>query len=292
MTERLNLYLPDYFRQGHEAGQATILSRLLAALPGWAPQHHPEAEGLTQPHRGFGLTYMQEPRRMGVLCLRRAYWYPFWRIERTNERWNFEVAHKTPSYARIPPRARAFHTRLAERVLEGREPRREGFVFVPLQGRLSDHRSFQSMSPVAMVQALLDHQPLPVKATLHPAETYAEADHQALARLATHPRVELVSAPSDDLLAGCDFVACQNSSLALQAMIIGKGAVLFAGIDFHHPAGSVPRDGLARALEVGSQPPAQMTEYLWWFFKQEAIDAQAEDAPERIRAVLSARGWP
>ncbi|WP_151720250.1 hypothetical protein [Gemmobacter serpentinus] len=292
MAEVLNLYLPDHLRQDHEAGKVNILSQLLAALPDWQPVFHPEAEGLTQPHGGFGLTYMQEPRRLATLCLRRTYWYPFWRMERTNERWNFEVAHKTPNYRRIPPRARAFHQRLATRILDGREFRREGFVFVPLQGRLSDHRSFQSMSPIAMLETLLERQPLPLKANLHPAEVYTEADHAALARLAAHPRFELVSTPSGDLLAACDFVACQNSSLAFQAMILGKGAMLFAGIDFHHPAGSVLRDGLDLALERGALPPEQMTEYLWWFLKQEAIDAQAEDAPARIRSLLSARGWP
>lgn len=292
MAERLNLYLPEHLRQGHEAGQVNIVTRLLAALPGWEIVWRPEAEGATQPHAGFGLTHMQEPRREGVLCLRRAYWYPLWRIEPTNERWNFAVARKVPDYRRIPPRARAFHARLVERVLEGRVATREGFVFAPLQGRLCEHRSFQSMSPVAMLETVLDAQPLPVMATLHPAETYCEADHAALARLAAHPRFRLVERPAADLVAACDFVVSQNSSLALQAMIAGKGAVLFAGIDFHHPAGSVPRDGLARAFEIGQVPPARIADYLWWFFRQEAIDAQADDAPARIRALLDAQGWP
>lgn len=293
MAERLHLYLPDFLRQGHEAGQINILSRLIAALPDWQMLYHPEAEGLTQPHRGLGLTHMREPRRPGTLCLRRTYWYPFWRIEPTNERWNFAVARKQPDYRQIPaPRARAFQARLAARILDGRGITRQGFVFVPLQGRLTEHRSFQSMSPISMLEALLSAQSLPLKATLHPAEVYSEADHLALARLATHPRFELVDAPSADLLAACDFVACQNSSLALQAMILGKGAVLFAGIDFHHPAGSVPRDGLARALEIGQAAPERMSDYLWWFLKQEAIDAQSDQAPARIRALLSAQGWP
>jgi hypothetical protein len=293
VAERLNLYLPKHLRQGHEAGQVNILSRLLAALPGWEIAWHPEAEGATQPHAGFGLTHMQEPRREGVLCLRRAYWYPFWRIEPTNERWNFAVARKAPDYRRIPPQARAFHARLAERVLAGRSVTREGFVFAPLQGMLCEHRSFQSMSPVAMLEATLALQSRPVIATLHPSETYSEADHAALERLAErHPRFRLVARPAADLIAACDFVVSQNSSAALQAMIAGKGAVLFAGIDFHHPAGSVPRDGLARAFEIGQAPPARIADYLWWFLRQEAIEAQAKDAPARIRTILAAQGWP
>ncbi|MFD1808091.1 hypothetical protein ACFSHQ_07820 [Gemmobacter lanyuensis] len=93
-----------------------------------------------------------------------------------------------PDYSRIPPeRARNFHQRLRDRVLEGRVVTREGFVFMPLQGRLTEHRSFQSMSPLDMIRATLDTQPLPVKATLHPSETYGAADHAALAALARHP---------------------------------------------------------------------------------------------------------
>lgn len=292
MDRRLTLYLPDHLRAGHEAGQTNILSRVIEALPGWEIRHRPEAEGANPARDGFALTHMQEPRRPGVLCLRRAYWYPFWRIEPTNERWNFAVAGKLPDASRVPPRAAAFHARLRDRVLAGRALTREGFVFVPLQGRLTRHRSFQSMSPVAMIETLLERQPLPLRATLHPAEDYAPEDHAALARLARHPRFQLVTAPAADLIAGCDFVACQNSSVALHAMVAGKGAVLFAGIDFHHPAGSVPRDGLTRALEIGQAPPQRMTEYLWWFFKQEAIDAQAPDAAGHIRAILTAQGWP
>ncbi|MFD1808092.1 hypothetical protein ACFSHQ_07825 [Gemmobacter lanyuensis] len=68
--------------------------------------------------------------------------------------------------------------------------------------------------------------------------------------------------------------------------------MLFAGIDFHHPAGSVPRDGLARAFEIGREAPRKMTEYLWWFFRHRAIDAQSDQAAAQIRALLAAQGWP
>lgn len=288
----VTLYLPAHLREGHEAGQVNILSCILAALPGWRVIHAPEEAGETQAHQGFAITHMQEPRRAGTLCLRRAYWYPFWRIEPTNERWNFAVARKAPDFSAVPPRAQAFHTRLRDRVLAGRSVTREGFIFAPLQGRLTEHRSFQSMSPLAMLEETLARQPLPVVASLHPAERYGPQDLTALDRLAQNPRFRLVQAPAADLIATCDFVVSQNSAVGLQAMIAGKGAVLFAGIDFHHPAGSVLRDGIAVAFETGAAPPTRMTDYLWWFFKQEAIDAQAADAPARIRALLTAQGWP
>lgn len=291
---QLHLYLPAHLRRDQLAGQVNILARLIEALPDWQLHHHPEAEGAAPPPRpGFTLTHMQEPVGPRNLCLRRTYFYPFWRIEPTNARWDYAVTRATPDYSRIPPqRARNFHQRLRDRVLEGRVVTREGFVFMPLQGRLTEHRSFQSMSPLDMIRATLDTQPLPVKATLHPSETYGAADHAALAALARHPRFQLVQAGAADLIARCDHVVSQNSAVALQAMIAGKGAVLFAGIDFHHPAGSVPRDGLARAFEIGRNRPRQMTEYLWWFFRDRAIDAQSDQAAAQIRALLAAQGWP
>lgn len=288
----LNLYLPAHLRADHAAGNVNILSQLIAALPGWELIHRPEEEGAAQPHPGFALTHMQEPLSPQALCLRRAYWYPFWRIEATNERWNFAVAQAVPALADVPKiRARNLHQRLRERVLQGRQITQEGFVFMPLQGRLLQHRSFQSCSPVAMIETSLARD-LRVVATLHPGESYSLAERAALDRLAEDPRFTLADAPAADLLSRCDFVVSQNSSLALQAMIAGKGAVLFAGIDFHHPAGSVPRDGLEAAFAKGAEPPQRMAEYLWWFLKVRAIDAQAPDAAAQIRAVLRGQGWP
>lgn len=288
----LNLYLPAHLRADHDAGNVNILSRLIAALPGWQLIHRPEEEGAAQPHPGFALTHMQEPLSPQALCLRRAYWYPFWRIEATNERWNFAVARAVPALEDVPKiRARNLHQRLRERVLQGRQITREGFVFMPLQGRLLEQRSFQSCSPLAMIEATLARD-VRVVATLHPGESYSVAERAALDRLAENPRFTLADAPAGDLLSRCDFVVSQNSSLALQAMIAGKGAVLFAGIDFHHPAGSVPRDGLEAAFAKGAEPPERMAEYLWWFLKVMAIDAQAPDAAAQIRAVLRGHGWP
>lgn len=288
----LNLYLPPHLRVDHVAGHRNILSAVIDALPDWTLIDRPEPEGALPPHPGFALTHMQEPLGPQTLCLRRSYFYPFWRIEPTNERWAYALVHAAPG--KVPPqRAQNLRARLADRILGGRALTRGGFVFMPLQGRLLDHRSFQSMSPVAMIRATLAQWPGPVLATLHPGETYSAAERQALARIAGgEPRFSLVETPAADLIAACDFVVTQNSSLALHAMIAGKGAVLFAGIDFHHPAGSVPRHGLHRAFAIGANPPADMAAYLWWFLKQTAIDAQAEDAPDQVRAALRRGGWP
>lgn len=293
----LNLYLPAHLRADHRAGKTNILSRLSAALPDWQLIDRDEAEGVAPPHGGFALTHMQEPLGPDTLCLRRAYYYPFWRIEPTNARWDFAVARAKPALAAVPPGpARAFHRRMQARIFGQADPAltRQDFVFMPLQGRLLQHRTFQSMSPLAMIGATLAQMPeLEIRATLHPRESYSAEERAALAEVAAaEPRFRLVEAAATDLIRICAFVVCQNSSVALQAMIAGKGAVLFAGIDFHHPAGSVPRDGLAAAFAKGQQPPAQMARYLWWFFREQAIDAQRPEAEADIRRILAAQGWP
>lgn len=296
----LNLYLPAQWRLDHKAGKVNIITRLTEALTpsGWQIIDRPQDEGARQPaQRGYGLTYMQEPRGPRTVCLRRAYFYPFWRIEATNARWNYPVARMQPALAEVPSGpAQNLHRRLREKCFGKTDPAssREGFVFMPLQGRLLDHRSFQSMSPVAMIEATLRAEPsLEIRATLHPGESYSAAERAALDRLETaHSRFRLVQAPAADLIARCDYVVCQNSSVALAALIAGKGAVLFAGIDFHHPAGSVPRDGLERAFEKGREPPARLAKYLYWFFRLQAIDMQAAEAADDVRQTLGRLGLP
>lgn len=288
----LNLYLPAHLRADHAAGHRNILTAVIDALPGWTLIDRAESEGALPPHPGHALTWMQEPLGPRALCLRRAYFYPFWRIEPTNERWNYALVRATPGAA-PPQRAQNLRARLAARILAGRQLRQGDFVYMPLQGRLLDHRSFQSMSPVAMIAATLAQWPGPVVATLHPGESYTPAEQAALAQIAARePRFTLREMPAADLIADCAFVVTQNSSVALHAMIAGKGAVLFAGIDFHHHAGSVPRDGLAAAFDKGRVPPAGMADYLWWFLKQTAIDAQAPDAAAQVQAALRRNGWP
>ncbi|MEH7827739.1 hypothetical protein [Gemmobacter denitrificans] len=290
----LDLHLPAHLRADHQAGKVNILSRLIEALPGWQitdrDEHAPE-----RAHPGHSLLHMREPVGPRTLSLRRAYLYPFWRIEPTNERWNFAVAQARPALAGIAPGpARGFHRRLRDRCFPGLpDLTDEGFIFMLLQGRLLDHRSFQSMSPVAMIEATLACDPRPICATLHPGESYSAAEHAALAALQDrHPRFRLVEGRAADLVPRCSFVVTQNSSVGLQAMIAGKGLVLFAGIDFHHPAGSVGRDGLAAAFDKGRIPSADMARWLWWFFKDQAIDAQSPEAASRIARLLAAQGWP
>nr|MBP6737453.1 hypothetical protein [Paracoccaceae bacterium] len=66
----------------------------------------------------------------------------------------------------------------------------------------------------------------------------------------------------------------------------------FARIDFHHIAGSVPDLGVDAAFACALGPAPAFARYLFWYFKQNAITAWADDVQERIAENLRRHGWP
>jgi hypothetical protein len=296
MAKTLHIYLHSPLRDNAKAGRVNIFNRIASALPGWKIVYHPDtdAEHLRATQRDHNLFHMAEPQGPNTLCLRRAYHYPFWRIETTNQRWNFDVARAHFDSAAISPvDANQFFSRWRTKVWGEGPTRRDGFVFVPLQGRLLEHRSFQSMSPLAMLETVLTRFPaMSVRASLHPRETYSPADLLALSALADRfGQFELTTRTAQDLIGCCDLIATQNSSVALTGYFAAKPAILFAGIDFHHIAGSVPRDGVDLAFARPFGPAPDHAAYLWWFFKAHAINGGAPEAESQIRARLVRHGW-
>jgi hypothetical protein len=298
MTDRtLHLCLPDAMLRDAEAGRVGIVARIGDAIrpSGWRLALHGEGPMTRVRLRGrHVLHHMRDPEGPRQLCLRRAHLYPFWRIEASNRRWLWDVARTPfdPSVVDLAA-ARAFRLRWQRSLLGSGPVRREGFLFLPLQGRLSQRRSFQSASPLEMIEQTLDRVPgKPLLATLHPRETYSRADLAALDRLALrHPRFRLVTDRAEDLLRRCDGVVTQNSAVALTGFFALKPVVLFAGIDFHHIAGSVPRDGLDRALARLDEAP-DYAAYLFWFFRHHAINGGSGEAADQIVARFRAHGWP
>jgi hypothetical protein len=94
-----------------------------------------------------------------------------------------------------------------------------------------------------------------------------------------------------EALSRCSFVVAQYSSVALMGYFFSKPAVLFADIDFHHIAGSVPRDGVDAAFERLQRPP-DFARYLCWFLKLNALNAGHEDFETSLLAKLREHGWP
>jgi hypothetical protein len=212
-----------------------------------------------------------------------------------DDRWNFDVATKPFSAHDLDPEvARHFVRQLRRRIMPDLpKVRHDGFVFLPLQGRLREHRSFQSMSPIDMIRETLARDSRPIVATLHPKENYDPLDIAALEDLTRRfPRFTLDSRPSDALLAACDAIVTQNSSLALSGALLGKPTVLFARIDFHHIFGSVPRDGIKNAFESLQENQPEFERYLYWFLQLEALNAGRTDFEARVQERLRTLGWP
>lgn len=296
MDRTLHVYLHSPWREQAAEGKVNIFNRMQAALPGWQVRFHPDdaKERAKAADRGYGLFHMQEPTAAHILNLRRAYILPFWRIEATADRWRFDVAQTPFDAAEIPlEEAASFQKRWRTKLLGDDPPRRDGTVLVPLQGRLTEHRSFQSMSPIAMIEATLDRiRDKTILATLHPKELYTTADIDALERLERRfPRFRLMRKPGPGHLLRCDAVVTQNSSVALHGFLANKPAVLFAESDFHHIAGSVPRDGVEAAFDRLAEPAPPFARYMTWFLRRQAINGGAPDCEDQIRARFLRHGW-
>ncbi|SEO10660.1 hypothetical protein SAMN04490248_101370 [Salinihabitans flavidus] len=240
---------------------------------------------------------MREPFPDRAVTIRRAYYYPFWQIERTAQRWNWDVARSAFDPNEVPRDDAQRFYRFWQNRLFGAAPKatsREGFIYVPLQGRLADHRSFQSCSPFEMLEQVLERAGVRrVVATLHPNESYSKDDLDRLDSMARrHGSLSVSTAGMQDLLQRCDFVVTQNSSAAFAGYFFGKPSVLYARIDFHHIAASVEKLGTSGAFDAVEQMRPDYAAYLWWFLQHMSINAGRPDAEDRIAVRLGGFGWP
>ena len=291
---RFFLY-PD-LRRRVEAGRHDLLCPMIELLRDRGFDVHlfdEDPEALRSGHDGYSVVRMRPPLGPRGVTFRRTYLEPFYHIETTANRWDWPVALAAFDPDQPPQKAARFMRTQAGRLFGDRRVTRDGFVLVPLQGRLQEQRSFQTMTPIQMLDTLLDNDPTrKIVATLHPRETYSAAELSALETLESRaPRFSLVRAPSKDLLAACDYVATMNSSVALHGFFIGKPAVLFGKVDFHHIAAKVHDTG-PDAIRAAPDLHPDFAAYLWWFFRVMAIRAKGDDAKRDIDAALIRAGWP
>ncbi|SIQ13809.1 hypothetical protein SAMN05421641_10427 [Paracoccus thiocyanatus] len=293
----LRVYLEGSMLETARAGSFNFMNVLRRAVEGagWRVEWHRTgamARTAAPLRDGYALFHMQAPTHARALTFRRAYHYPFWQIEPAAQRWRFAVAQARHDPATIDPdAARSFADRLRARVLPGPPPRRGDTVLVPLQGHIRRCRSFQTMSPVKMLGAVAATG-RPTIATLHPRESYDAADHAALAELAArHPNLT-IGGDTTRLLRDCAFVATQNSAVAFDGYLLGKPAVLFGQIDFHHIGLNVAQLGAAKALAQAETHAPDFDRYLFWFLQEKAINATRPDAGARILAAMRRGGWP
>ncbi len=241
------------------------------------------------------MTHMKEPPDDKGLVFRRVYHYPFWQIEQTSKRWHWDVAKaKFDPDMRAPDAARFYG--FWQKRLFGDAPEQtgtHGFVYVPLQGRVTRHRVFQTCSPVEMLQHCLEQDPhRKIIATLHPNEIYSRQERAELDALkARHTRLTIGTGDMVHHLQGCDYVVTQNSSAAFAGYFFGKPALLFAKSDFHHIAEIAEIANLAQSFDNVTQRRPVYDKYIWWFWQQQSINAGRDDARSRIEARFKRFGW-
>ncbi|MBS8224880.1 hypothetical protein [Vannielia litorea] len=296
--ERLQILLDAPSLKRVRAGEFNFFNRLMDIVQarGWSVEvtgNSPTDRADARKWGGPTLLHMEEPTHAGALTCRRAYIGAFWRIEAEHERWNWPVARAEFQPNEVDAAAAGkFFQNWRRWAFDGaRGVGDDGFVLVPLQGRLLENRSFQSMSPVRMIDHVLKRTDMPVLATLHPRETYTPEEIDALKAMAkANPRLEVEEASSDLMLRRCSFVVTQNSSLAFKGYFLEKPAVLFAEIDFWHIAGSVPHHGLEAAFEHVKQQP-DYARYLHWFLTSDTVNAGQEAFEETLPEKLRSHGW-
>lgn len=287
----VRFFLEDRLRESAQSGQHNFINKVADVLRvhGFDVAFHKMSDRGTG---GYALTHMKVPETGHGLTFRRVYHYPFWQIDRTDKRWDWRVAQAQFDPAQIEEKeANRFYNFWRKRLydLQG-DCDDDGFVYVPLQGKLTQHRSFQNCSPVKMIERVMAALPdRKIIATFHPKEEYLQSEQNAMARLEQrHSQLELRTGQMIDLLPKCACVVTQNSSAAFNGYFYGKPAVLFGKIDFHH----IALDGmqLFDFEQIANHRP-DYARYIWWFWQNQSINAGHPSAEEKITDRLRTFGW-
>ena len=296
----LHFYLPETMLAGAKSGAQPIVKRIRQAVDPagfrvefW--QDSPDNIKAARSRDGYAMYHLHEPDFDRALCFRKAYEYPMWAVEWTQARWNWAVAKAAfDPHVVDGPDAFVFTRMWRTRLFPNTRPRRGGYIYVPLQGKLTQVRSFQSMSPVAMLKQVLAHaNDRPIIATLHPNEEYALAERAALeALLPKYPNLRVQFGGMQQLLPDADFVVTQNSSVAFAGFLLHKPAVLFGRSDFHHICLDAARIGAARALAEADTHRPDYDRYVTWYWKHMSFNVRRDGIETRIRDKLRSFDWP
>lgn len=295
MGERVTIYLEPQMRASAEAGQHNFIAKLETVLRGHGFEVVYEDESARHMHEGGrAIVHMKPPVGRGGLVIRRVYAYPFWAIERSEKRWEWAVARAEfdARHVRLQ-QARKFVLNQRKRLFGSLKPSKEGFVYVPLQGRIRERRSFQAASPLEMIETLLSvDTSRKVAIGLHPMEQYDAKDIAALERISQKfSRVSLVTGDMERLLPACDYVVSQNSAAAFFGLFFEKPCALFGKIDFHHIAAKAYELGAEEAVKRAAGPRPDFARYLWWFWQERSVNAGRPEAEEKIAVKLRDAGW-
>lgn len=296
----LRIYLNEKTLKRARDGKIGFINQVLGAVQsqGFRAELRldTDEQRLKSAHRnGYSLFRMEDPFHNRAMTFRQVYLPQFWQIETTAKRWEWLVAKSEFKPQDVPKGDAAWFANYWRNILFKDTPdiKNDGFVFIPLQGRLLQQRSFQSASPIQMIKSTLqysdDHQ---IIASLHPHETYLPDEIAALDLLAKqNNRFSWVKSGSDGLLAACDYVVTQNSGLAFKGFFLKKPVLLFGRIDFHHIAAKTWEHGVEGSFDLVTRMQPDYERYLFWFLREMSIHSGRDDAQQRIIAAFRRGGW-
>ena len=139
----LNFYISARKREMAAAGMGIHgLVAQAVQVEGWEVRLHDKADPAIGP--GYHLIDNLAVLAPHCLVLRLCHMEPFYRIEATNDRWNWEVVGQEF----VPrPGAEWFLKYWQGRLFKDLPIKAGGYIFMPLQGKLTERRHFQAMSP-------------------------------------------------------------------------------------------------------------------------------------------------
>jgi hypothetical protein len=296
--ETVTFYMEPDLCKSAQAGEHNFIGKVAEVLSraGLEVRYMPFGLRPVPEGTGWSMSHIKTPPDKRGLSFRRVYHYPFWQIEQSAERWSWDVAQSAfspdPAEAKEAGRFYGFW----QNRLFGDAPRvtsKDGFVYVPLQGKITSHRPFQICSPLEMVEHCLEQTDGQVITTLHPNEQYDRAEIAALKKLEkAHMRLTVQTGGMTDLLARCDYIVTQNSSVAFNGYFFGKPSLLFRKAEFHHIAVQADPADLAEGFGAVREISPDYAAYVHWFWQKNSINAGRPEAEEMIAARLTRFGWP
>lgn len=296
--QTVTFYMEPELCQSAQAGKHNFIGKVAAVVQsaGLSVRYLPFGQSGAPSGQGWSMSHIKTPPDARGLCFRRAYHYPFWQIEQSAERWAWDVAQSAfepdPTEAKEAKRFYGFW----QNRLFGDAPQQTekgGYIYVPLQGKLCDHRPFQMCSPLEMIEHCLAHTNRPVIATLHPNERYDATELSALGKLErAYTRLTVQTGGMNDLLPHCDFIVSQNSSVAFNGYFFGKPSLLFRKNDFHHIAVQAELDRLAAGFSEVAQATPDYAAYVHWYWQKNSINAGRPEANDMIAKRLKRFEWP
>ncbi len=296
----MHFYLEPGLKESAEAGKHNFLGKLANVGRAAGMQIRYSGNSAAEcadsnPQDEWAVMHMDPPPHARAVTVRRAYYYPFWSIEQTDKRWDFDVARAEFAAGNVSEKeASRFVARWRRKWFDGWEAVTKGHVYIPLQGQLLRRRSFQHCTPLEMVEDVLRHDcDRKVVATLHPKESYSDEERAALDALEQKSRrLSVITGGIEGLLPGCDYVVTQNSAAGFAGYFWGKPLVLFGSADHHHIAAKVWESEPLAAIRIAPQLRPDYDAYLYWFLQIMAVNAGRPEAEEKIATRLRGFGWP